>query len=126
LWRLFSRTVYRGIMLLFAHKSREHKQRKVRRGETGTEDRRQGSEKRLKTREKKIGNQFANLMKRISQHIVATIYVPVGSKFVRSKIHCKKRLSIFPSPAGMALTKLFLDRNNFIITVTSRLGTGNR
>jgi hypothetical protein len=41
LWRLFSRTVYRGSLLLFAHKSTVHKQRKVRRGETETEDRRQ-------------------------------------------------------------------------------------
>jgi hypothetical protein len=26
-------------------------------------------------------------------------------------IHCKKRLSIFPSPAGMSLTKLSMARN---------------
>jgi hypothetical protein len=30
-------------------------------------------------------------------------------------IHCKKRLSCFPSPAGMSLTKLSLAGNNFII-----------
>jgi hypothetical protein len=28
------------------------------------------------------------------------------------KIHCKKRLAIFPSPAGMSLTRLSLARNN--------------
>ncbi len=30
-------------------------------------------------------------------------------------IHCKKRLSIFPSPAGMSLAKLSLAGNNLII-----------
>jgi hypothetical protein len=46
-------------------------------------------------------------------------------------IHCKKRLSVFPSPAGISLTNLSLARNNLIIPgqgevgiVTSRLGTG--
>ncbi len=49
--------------------------------------------------------------------------------------HRKKRLTNFPSPAGMSLTKLILDRNNSVMTslflpreslvVTSRLGTGN-
>jgi hypothetical protein len=29
--------------------------------------------------------------------------------------HCKKRFSIFPSPTGMSLTKLFLAGNNLII-----------
>jgi hypothetical protein len=45
-------------------------------------------------------------------------------------IHCKKRLSFFPSPAGMSLTKLSLAGNNLINNspgrvwlVTSRLGT---
>ncbi len=47
----------------------------------------------------------------------------------------KKRFTIFPSPAGMSLTKLPLGRNNSVMTslfppreslvVTSRLGTGN-
>jgi hypothetical protein len=30
-------------------------------------------------------------------------------------IHCKKRLAVFPSPAGMSLTKLSLAGNNLII-----------
>ncbi len=30
-------------------------------------------------------------------------------------LHCKKRLSIFPSPAGMSLTKLSVAGNNLII-----------
>jgi len=30
--------------------------------------------------------------------------------------HCKKRLAIFLSPAGMSLTKLFLGRNNLYMT----------
>jgi hypothetical protein len=47
-------------------------------------------------------------------------------------IHCKKKLSFFPSPAGMSLTKLSLAGNNLINKsrpgrvwlVTSRLRTG--
>ena len=46
-------------------------------------------------------------------------------------IHCKKRFSIFPSPAGMPLTKLSWAGNNLnysrtgrVLLVTSRLGTG--
>ncbi len=30
-------------------------------------------------------------------------------------VHCKKRLAVFPSPAGMSLTKLSLAGNNLII-----------
>jgi hypothetical protein len=30
-------------------------------------------------------------------------------------LRCKKRLAIFPSPAGMSLTKLSLGGNNYII-----------
>jgi hypothetical protein len=47
-------------------------------------------------------------------------YLPL-SQF-NSKLHCKKRLSFFPSPAGMSLATLFLAGNNLL--VTSRLGTG--
>jgi hypothetical protein len=31
------------------------------------------------------------------------------------RLHCKKSFSIFPSPAGMSLTKLFLGGNNDVI-----------
>jgi hypothetical protein len=31
------------------------------------------------------------------------------------KVHCKKKLAIFPSPAGMSLTKLSLGGKNKII-----------
>ncbi len=56
------------------------------------------------------------------------------SNFQTKILHCKKRLAVFPSPAGMSLTKLSLARNNRIIPlqgefgglVTSRLGTGKR
>jgi hypothetical protein len=37
-------------------------------------------------------------------------------------VHCKKRLTIFPSPAGMSLTKLSLDGNNLIIPVQGEFG----
>jgi hypothetical protein len=30
-------------------------------------------------------------------------------------VHCKKRLKVFPSPAGMSLTNLSLAGNNLII-----------
>jgi hypothetical protein len=32
--------------------------------------------------------------------------------FFAMKIHCKKRLAVFPSPAGMSLTKLSLAGNS--------------
>jgi hypothetical protein len=40
-------------------------------------------------------------------------------------LNCKKRLAIFPSPAGMSQTKLSLSGNNLrrVWLVTSRLGT---
>ncbi len=43
---------------------------------------------------------------------------PFGREFFLDDqgLHCKKRLEIFQSPAGMSLTKLWL--------ATSRLGTG--
>jgi hypothetical protein len=37
-------------------------------------------------------------------------------------VHCKKRLSFFPSPAGMSLAKLSLAGNNLIISVQGELG----
>jgi hypothetical protein len=33
-------------------------------------------------------------------------------QFEKNGLHCKKRLTIFPSPAGMSLTKLSLAGNN--------------
>jgi hypothetical protein len=47
------------------------------------------------------------------------------------RLHCKKELAVFPSPAGMSLIKLFLGGKNLVFSrpervwsVTSRLGTG--
>jgi hypothetical protein len=37
-------------------------------------------------------------------------------------IHCKKTLAVFPSPAGMSLTKLSLDGNNLIFPVQGEFG----
>jgi hypothetical protein len=37
-------------------------------------------------------------------------------------VHRKKRLAIFPTPAGMSLTKLSLDGNNLIISVQGEFG----
>ncbi len=52
---------------------------------------------------------------------------------VHAVLHCKKELAIFPSPAGMSLTKLSLggkklnySRPGRVWSVTSRLGTGKR
>ncbi len=36
---------------------------------------------------------------------------------VAKEVHCKKRLAIFPSPAGMSLTKLSLPGNNKIVNL---------
>jgi hypothetical protein len=36
-------------------------------------------------------------------------------KIKTTQLHCKKRLAIFPSPAGMSLTKLSLAGNILII-----------
>ncbi len=38
-------------------------------------------------------------------------------------LHCKKRLAVFPSPAGMSLTKLSLGGNNLIIPGQWEFGT---
>jgi hypothetical protein len=38
------------------------------------------------------------------------------------KLHCKKKLAIFPSPAGMSLTKLSLGGKNFIIPAQEEFG----
>ncbi len=36
--------------------------------------------------------------------------------------HCKKELAVFPSPAGMSLTKLFLGGNNLIFPAQGEFG----
>jgi hypothetical protein len=36
----------------------------------------------------------------------------IGAQSMETIIHCIKRLSIFPSPAGISLTKLSLAGNN--------------
>jgi hypothetical protein len=38
------------------------------------------------------------------------------------EVHCKKLLTIFPSPAGMSLTKTFLAGNNLIIPRQEEFG----
>jgi hypothetical protein len=40
------------------------------------------------------------------------------------RVHCKKRLLIFPSPGGVSLTKLSLDGNNKIFPRQGECGTG--
>ncbi len=37
-------------------------------------------------------------------------------------VHCKKRLAIFSSPAGMSLTKISLAGNNLIIPGQEEFG----
>ncbi len=37
-------------------------------------------------------------------------------------VHCKKRLTVLPSPAGMSLTKLSLDGNNYIFPGKKNIG----
>jgi hypothetical protein len=45
------------------------------------------------------------------------------NQWLRSKMckHCKKRLGVFLSPAGMSLTKLSLARNNKIVPARESL-----
>ncbi len=40
-------------------------------------------------------------------------------------IHCKKRLAVFPSPAGMSLTELSLAGNNLIIPGQGEFGVSD-
>jgi hypothetical protein len=56
---------------------------------------------------------------------------PDGSKFshfqlllacVQLPLHCKKRLAVFPSPAGMSLTKLSLAGNNDVPAGDGKIG----
>jgi hypothetical protein len=42
----------------------------------------------------------------------AFAHVPVTSEAAVRSSHCKKRLPIFPSPAGMSITKISLAGNN--------------
>jgi hypothetical protein len=44
----------------------------------------------------------------------------IATKYIH--IHCKKKFAIFPSPAGMSLTKLSLDGNNLIIPAQGEFG----
>jgi hypothetical protein len=41
---------------------------------------------------------------------------------VQKVIHCKKRLAVFPSPAGMSLRKLSLAGNSLIIPLQLEFG----
>jgi hypothetical protein len=47
-------------------------------------------------------------------HSHATLYL-LALMMKKASVHCKKWLNIFPSPAGMSLTKLSLSWNNLII-----------
>jgi hypothetical protein len=48
-----------------------------------------------------------------SQHLPAQLETQGRQIAVLKKVHCKKRLAIFPSPAGMSTTKLSLVWNKF-------------
>jgi hypothetical protein len=59
------------------------------------------------------------------------VWTGEGLVLAVERLHCKKELAVFPSPAGMSLIKLFLGGNNLVFSrpervwsVTSRLGTG--
>ncbi len=47
---------------------------------------------------------------------IYTFFNPILCRCFFAALHCKKRISIFPSPAGMSLTKLSLGRNNLYMT----------
>jgi hypothetical protein len=55
-----------------------------------------------------------------------------GFAFLGIPVHCKKRLAIFPSPAGMSLTKLSLatgnnltSRESFVSDIPAGTGKSN-
>jgi hypothetical protein len=41
---------------------------------------------------------------------------------ILKQLHCKKRLAVFPTPAGISLTKLSLDGTNLIIPDQGEFG----
>jgi hypothetical protein len=47
---------------------------------------------------------------------------PLSTINIYRTVHCKKRLTVFPSPAGMLHTKLSLARNNLIIPSQGEFG----
>ncbi len=51
----------------------------------------------------------------------ATDKPPISSLTICT-LHCYKRFAIFPTPAGMSLTKLSMAGNNLIITVQGEFG----
>jgi hypothetical protein len=72
---------------------------------------------------------LANVQKdKKSQHYTLAIHRYIGKCLKRRKsqlyalLHCKKRLAVFPSPAGMPLTKLSLAENNQIISWQGEFG----
>jgi hypothetical protein len=64
----------------------------------------------------------------VQVQLVKEVVQLLSCKKVRSRsLHCKKRLSFFPSPAGMSLTKLSQAGNNLIILVSDNLaGDGKK
>ncbi len=64
----------------------------------------------------------------ILKNVIETIfglafYFDLGlSVYLHWQVHCKKRLVIFPSPAGMSLTKLSLAGNNLFILGQGEFG----
>jgi hypothetical protein len=47
---------------------------------------------------------------------------PVINELFHFTVHCKKRLSIFPSPAGMSLTKRSVAGKSLIIPAQGEFG----
>jgi hypothetical protein len=65
------------------------------------------------TKEESIESLFVDTVKIGQKHYIIV--------FPKQK-HGKKRLSIFPSPVGMSLTKLSLSENNLIIPGQGKFG----
>jgi hypothetical protein len=70
------------------------------------------------------------LSRQLLFHLAHTTYLQDSKLFLcflmqlnkATAIHCKKRLPIFPSPAGMSLTKLYLGGKNLIIPRQGEFG----
>jgi hypothetical protein len=79
---------------------------------SGTKRKRDMSSKERKFPEKRESVHMGSLRRSINQRIYHLCYT----------VHCKKILAVFPSPAGMSLTKLSLAGNNLIISGQGEFG----
>jgi hypothetical protein len=54
-------------------------------------------------------------MRFLDDESMTDVFRPFGTNWPEAEVHCNKKLTIFPSPAGMLLTKLSKAGINLII-----------